>query len=62
MKVKNIKGAGRPHLDKRIVKVPVGLRIQSWLVDWMRAQPEAQAMLIEHALCKTYNIEPPKID
>ena len=55
-------GAGRPHLDKRIVKVPVSFRLQSWLVDWMREQPETQSKLIENALCNTYKIKHPELD
>lgn len=53
-------GAGRPQLDPRMVKVPVGYRLPCWLVDWMRAQDQAQSELIETALCKTYKLKPPK--
>lgn len=55
-------GAGRPPLDPRMVKVPVGYRLPAWLVDWMREQDQAQSELIETALCNAYRLKPPKID
>jgi hypothetical protein len=42
-----------------LVKVPVGLRLPRWLLDWLRAQPRTQAELIEDALIQTYRLTPP---
>lgn len=54
-------GAGRPPLDPRMVKVPVGYKLPRWLVDWMRDQPESQAVLIEEALKKRHKLKPPEV-
>ena len=52
-------GAGRPPMDPRMVKVPVGYKLPQWLVDWIRAQDEPAAHLIETALCKAHRLRPP---
>jgi hypothetical protein len=53
------KGAGKPPIDKRMVKVPVGYKLPRWLVAWIREQDEPAAVLIEDALCKIYKLKPP---
>jgi len=52
-------GAGRPPIDPRLVKVPVGYKLPRWLVEWMRVQPESQAVLIESALKKQHKLKSP---
>jgi hypothetical protein len=44
-----------------MVKVPVGYKLPRWLVDWMRDQPESQAVLIEEALKKRHKLKPPEV-
>jgi len=53
-------GAGRPPIDPQLVKVPVGYKLPRWLVEWMRARPESQAMLIEESLKKRHKLKPPE--
>lgn len=53
-------GAGRPPIDPQMVKVPVGYKLPKWLVDWIRQQDEAAAVLIEDALCKRHKLKPPE--
>lgn len=52
-------GAGRPPIDPRMVKVLVGYKLPRWLVEWLRDQDEAAAVLIEDALCEKHKLKPP---
>lgn len=52
-------GAGRPPLDPKLVKVPVGYKLPRWLVEWLRKQDEPAALLIEDALMKRHKLKPP---
>jgi hypothetical protein len=55
------KGAGRkPSPQELKKKIPVGVKLPRWLVEWMRAQPESQAVLIEDALKKRHKLKPPE--
>lgn len=54
------KGAGRPQIDPQVLKVPVGYKLPQWLVDWLRAQDEPAAQLIEDALCRRHKLKPPE--
>jgi hypothetical protein len=40
------------------VNVPV--RLPAWLVEWMAAQPDTPAALIEAALLKAHKLRPPR--
>lgn len=51
--------AGAPHKPPVLVKVPVGLKLPRWLLDWMRQQDQSMAVLIEDALCKRHKLKPP---
>ena len=51
--------AGAPHKPPALVKVPVGLKLPRWLLDWMRQQDQSMAVLIEDALCKRHKLKPP---
>jgi len=51
--------AGAPHKPPALVKVPVGLKLPRWLIDWMRTQDQSMAVLIEDALCKRHKLKPP---
>jgi len=53
-------GAGRPPIDPQLLKVPVGYKLPRWLVDWLRAQEEPTAQLIEDALRRRHKIKPPE--
>lgn len=51
--------AGAPHKPTALVKVPVGLKLPRWLLDWMRQQDKSMAVLIEDAIREKHGIEPP---
>ena len=52
-------GAGRPPIDPKMVKVPVGYKLPRWLVDWLREQNVPAAQLIEDALRRRHKLKPP---
>jgi hypothetical protein len=54
-------GAGRPPIDPQLVKVPVGYKLPSWVVEWLREQETPAAVLIEEALIKAHKLKPPKV-
>ena len=54
--------AGAPHKPPALVKVPVGLKLPRWLLDWMRQQDQSMAVLIEDALCKRHKLKPPNVE
>lgn len=49
-------GAGRPAGSDRVM---ISVRLPGWLVEWLRAQPESQAALIEEALRQGHKLTPP---
>jgi hypothetical protein len=55
-------GAGRPPINPRMVKIPVGYKLPRWLVDWIRAQNDPAAQMIEEAMIEKYQLTPPKPD
>jgi len=42
-------------------KIPVGLKLPRWLVEWMRAKPESMPKLIEEALIARHKLKPPEV-
>ena len=52
-------GAGRKPSPPELKKIPVGVKIPRWLVEWMRAQPGSQGVLIEEALKQQHKLKPP---
>jgi hypothetical protein len=52
-------GAGRPAAPERLRKVPIGLKLPRWLIDWLDTRPESRAALIEDALCRRHKLTPP---
>ena len=56
----NPRGAGRKPAPPELKKIPVGVKLPRWLVEWMREQPESQAVLIEEALKKRHKLKPPE--
>lgn len=52
-------GAGRKPAPPLLKKEPISLKLPRWLIDWMDAQPESRAVLIEDAICKRHKIKPP---
>ena len=55
-----VKKAGRPKADTRLGKVPVGLRLPFWLVEWLRDQDKSQSCLIEEALISKHKLNVPR--
>lgn len=53
-------GAGRKPAPPELKKIPVGVKLPRWLVEWMRGQPESQAVLIEDALKRRHKLKPPE--
>lgn len=53
-------GAGRKLAQPELKKIPVGIKLPRWLVEWMREQPESQAVLIEDALKRRHKLKPPE--
>lgn len=51
-----------PFKSPEIVKIPVGLKLPRWMLEWLRKQPQSMAVLIEDAVCKTYKLKPPEKD
>lgn len=56
----NPRGAGRKPSPLELKKIPVGVKLPRWLVEWMRARPESQAVLIEDALKRRHKLKPPE--
>lgn len=54
-------GAGRKPSPPELKKIPVGMKLPRWLVEWMRSQPKSQAVLIEEALKKRHKLKPPEV-
>ena len=55
----NPRGAGRKPSPPELKKIPVGVKLPRWLVDWLRAQDEPAAQLIEDALRRRHKLKPP---
>lgn len=53
------KRVGRPPIDPRVVKIPVGYKLPRWLVEWLRKQRVSAAKLIEDALIEKHNLKKP---
>jgi hypothetical protein len=53
--------AGAPSKHPALVKVPVGLKLPRWLLDWLRQQDKSMAVLIEEALKRRHKIKPPDV-
>jgi hypothetical protein len=54
------KGAGRKPSPPELKKIPVGVKLPRWLVEWMRTHPESQAVLIEDSLKRQHKLKPPE--
>lgn len=44
--------------DPRLVKVPSFFKLPRWMVDWLAAQGQSRAVLIETALIAHYGLSP----
>lgn len=51
---------GRPPSPPALRRVNVPVRLPVWLVEWMAAQPDTPAALIEAALLKAHKLRPPR--
>lgn len=56
MQPRPVKRPGRPAGSDRVM---ISVRLPIWLVEWLRAQPESQAALIEAALRAQHDLAPP---
>lgn len=50
---------GAPFKDKRFVKVRVGIRMQKWIVDYLRSNDTSMIDQMETALIEYYKLEKP---
>jgi len=39
-------------------KEPISIKLPRWLIEWMNAQPESRAVLIENAIRKQHKLKP----
>lgn len=52
------KGSGRKTVSDSLKRNPLhSFRIQQWIIDWLKQQPESGGQLIEKAVISHYNIE-----
>jgi hypothetical protein len=54
---KKMKKAGRPLTNQDGAKKLVSVRLPLWIITWLQCQDMSQAILIEEALNKIYNIK-----
>ena len=56
---------GPPFKPPELVKVPLGIKLPRWLIDWMRDYSEQEgvsmASMIEEALTEMHGVSAPKI-
>lgn len=55
-------GAGAKTIPPYMKKVPVGLKLPRWLIEFMRIQNDSRAVQIEKAVCDYYGIKPPSVE
>jgi len=53
-------GSGRKSSPPELKKIPVGMKLPRWMVEWLRAQPESMPRLIEDALIARHKLTKPK--
>ena len=49
---------GAPKKRADLVKVPAGMKLPRWLLDWMRAQDSSMAALVEDAIREKHGVSP----
>ena len=54
-------GSGRKPAKPELKKIPVGMKLPRWLVEWLRAQPESMPKLIEDALIARHKLKQPEV-
>lgn len=60
MPTKKKRSAGRPwNVPDHLLKVPLGLKLPRWLIDWLDTRPQSRAVVIEESLKKQYKLKPP---
>ncbi|SGZ01372.1 hypothetical protein [Moritella viscosa] len=52
--------AGRPSLPVDVKKKQVTLKLSPWINDWLNANSQSKATLIEEAVIKQYGLTPPE--
>ena len=55
-------GAGRPPAPHNLKKIPVGVKLPRWLVEWMETQPGSRAVMIEDAMVSYHGLTRPNKD
>lgn len=55
-------GAGRKVHDPEMRAIPFATRLPSWLVNWLRQQPEPQSKVVQRALEQYYRANTPTKD
>lgn len=58
----NPMGAGRKPSPPNLKKIPLGLKLPRWLIEWLRAHPRSNAILIEDALKSQYGLKSPEAE
>jgi len=59
MNKRNPRGAGRKPCHPTLKKMPINMKLPKWMIDWLRAQDESQAVLVEDALKEKYGLVEP---
>lgn len=54
-------GAGAPRKAPALKKQPVSIKLPLWLIQWLDAQTESRAVLIEDALRRRHKLRPPPV-
>ncbi len=55
-------GSGRKPVNPQLKKVPIGIKLPQWLVDWSGSQDKSRAELIEEALIEKHGLAPPSVE
>jgi hypothetical protein len=54
-------GAGRPPAPAKLKKESIHVKLPKWLIEWMSEQSESRAVIIEAAIKKSHDIQPPSV-
>ncbi len=52
-------GAGRKPASPNLKKITKGIRLSSWVWDWLDKQEEPRGTMLEAALLEKHNLKPP---
>lgn len=54
-------GSGRKKSRPELKKIPVGMKLPRWMVEWLRTQPQSMPALIEDALIARHGLVAPVV-